>query len=468
MKKQLLSIAFIGASISSFAQLWMPVNSNLDTTSGIRYMSAVDTNVIWAIGYDGNVPARTYNKFTRTIDGGNFVSGNFFADTNTFSPSNISAVDANTAFISSYAKAGDGTPGQIIKTTDGGLSWININDTAMYRGAANFPNIVHFWDVNNGWTQGDPNNTFGSGNEFEIWRTNNGGTNWTRVPGANIPNPLSGEYGTVDVYTTFGDHHIWYGTNKGRIFRSSDTGATWQAVQLSGMAGGVYGLAFRDSLNGMVWGAATTAATPTIVFRVTSDGGATFTALNTTNNTNNIGWTAVDNVPGTNAYMSVGLTISRTQYVTSISKDDGLTWTVLEAGTTNTERIIELEVLDSLHAWGGNFSDNSLPLGFGGMAKYAGPVMHTIGVAPVATKTTLFEAYPNPNTGIFNLKFDKVIAGSTLKVSDVLGKEAFTLTLNSSSLNKEIKIDLSSFAKGIYLLNLTGPNGNISKKIIVE
>ena len=128
MKKQLLTATFLGASIMSFAQLWTPVNSNLDTTSGIRYMSAVDTNIVWAIGYDGNVPARTYTKFTRTTDGANFTSGNFYADTNTYNPANISAVDANTAFIATYAKAGDGTPGQIIKTSDGGLTWNNIAD----------------------------------------------------------------------------------------------------------------------------------------------------------------------------------------------------------------------------------------------------------------------------------------------------------------------------------------------------
>jgi photosystem II stability/assembly factor-like uncharacterized protein len=337
----------------------------------------------------------------------------------------------------------------------------------MFRNTANFPNVVHFWDVNKGWTMGDPNNTFGSGNEFEIWRTNNGGTNWSRVPGANLPNPLSGEYGTVDVYATHGDHHIWFGTNKGRIFRSADTGATWQSVQLTGMAGGVYGLAFRDSLNGIVWGAATTAATPTIVFRVTNNGGQTFTTLNTTNNTNNIGWTSIDNVPGTNAYLSVGLTVSRSQYVTSVTKDDGLTWTVLEAGTTNTERIIELEVLDSLHAWGGNFSDNSLPLGAGGMAKYAGPVMHTIGLAPVAESIS-YEAYPNPTNGIVNIKMDKIFAGSVLKVTDVLGKVVYTKTFNTNQFNQEVKLDLSSFAKGIYLFNLTSGKSIVAKKIILD
>jgi hypothetical protein len=165
--------------------------------------------------------------------------------------------------------------------------------------------------------------------------------------------------------------------------------------------------------------------------------------------------------------MSVGLSVSRSQYVTSITKDDGLTWTVLEAGTTNTERIIELEVLDSLHAWGGNFSDTTLPLGFGGMAKYAGPVMHTIGLAPIA-ESSIYEAYPNPTSGLVTVKMDKIFAGSVLKVTDLLGKEVYTRSFDINQFNKEIKIDLSSFAKGIYLFNLTSGKSSTSKKIILN
>ena len=114
-----------------------------------------------------------------------------------------------------------------------------------------------------------------------------------------------------------------------------------------------------------------------------------------------------------------------------------------------------------------NFSDNSLPLGFGGMAKYAGPVMHTIGLAPVA-ETNFYEAYPNPTSGVFNIKMDKIFAGSILKVTDVLGKEVYSKTFEINQHNEEIKIDLSGFSKGVYLLNLTSGKSSVSKKIILD
>ncbi len=147
MKKLLLTATLLGSFVAADAQYWNPYFANLDTTWGIRYMDALDTSVVWAIGYDGTVPARTSNKFTRSIDGVNFVSGTFYSDTNTFAPSNISVVDANTAYIATYTKSGDGTPGQILKTVDGGLNWANVATANMYNSAANFPNIVHFFGM---------------------------------------------------------------------------------------------------------------------------------------------------------------------------------------------------------------------------------------------------------------------------------------------------------------------------------
>ncbi len=462
MKKLLLSALVMTSFLSTKAQLWTPVDANIDTTIGIKYLSAVDTNTIWSVAYDGFNPQRAMNKFNRTTDGVTFTGGMFYADTNSYSPSNICAIDDTIAYISSYFKAGTGTPGQILRTIDGGTTWNNIASAAMYNGAANFPNMVHFWDANKGWTMGDPN-----GGKFEIWRTMDAGTNWTRVPLANIPAHLSGEYGTTDVYTTYGDHHIWFGTNKGRIFRSADTGATWQMTALTGMAGGVYGVAFRDSLHGMAWGAATTAATPVIAFRVTSNGGQTWTTLNTTTTGASIGWSSIDNIPGTNRYLSVGLNVPRSAYVTSVTADDGLTWDLLESGISNTERIIEVEALDSTHAWGGNFSDNTLPFGFGGMAKYGGPNMATIGLRPVAEVSNSY-VYPNPSNGVVTLKLAKVMAGTSVKVVDLLGKEVFSTKYNSTSLNEELKINISENAKGIYLMQISNGNSSEVQKLIVE
>src|SRR5690606_35089027 len=82
-----------------------------------------------------------------------------------------------------------------------------------------------FFDINNGITQGDPASGY-----FEIYTTTDGGTNWTRVPNANIPTPLSGEYGYNNMFETVGDI-IWFATNKGRLYKSTDKGLNWTVSQ---------------------------------------------------------------------------------------------------------------------------------------------------------------------------------------------------------------------------------------------
>jgi photosystem II stability/assembly factor-like uncharacterized protein len=461
MKKRLLLLALSLTGLSMSSQIiWQPYNANMDTTVGIRFLDVVDTNTVWAVGYDGTYTARTYTKFTRTIDGQNFVSGNFLPDTMDYNPSNLSAVNDTMAFIACYSK--DATMnGQVLKTIDGGVTWNNVASTLMYNGAANFPNVVHFWDVNNGWTMGDPNNTNSWGNEYEIWLTSDGGATWTRTPGANIPAPLSGEYGLTDVYTTNGTNKIWYGTNKGRVFRSVDGGLNWLVSTPGGMAGGVNGLAFRDSLNGLCWGTSAT-TNGVFVLKRTSDGGATWTAI--TVSATDVGRNDICAVPN-KGFMSVGINNGQTAYVTSVSYNDGLTWLVLEQGVTNTERMLEVEMVDTITGWAGNFSDNTLPSGFGGMAKYTGPLINSI--RPVAEVVNSM-VYPNPSNGVVNLKLEKVKAGTVISVRNILGAEVYNTTLTTNDVNKVMNIDLSKQEKGIYLVTIINGNSTQVQKVIIE
>ena len=460
MKKLLLSAITLVACGTASAQVWQTYDDGLDSLAGIRYMDVVDTNTVWAIGYDGNVPARTYVNFTKTSDGVNFTTGAFLPDTLTHVPSNIVGVNDTIAYISAYSKTGT-TNGRILQTTDGGLTWNDAADSLMFNGPANFPNVVHFFDAQNGWTMGDPNNTMGWGNEYEIWRTNDGAVTWTRVPAANIPAPTSGEYGLTDVYTTYGSNHIWFGTNKSRVFRSVDGGLTWNVSGvISGMAAGVSGLAFRDSLNGLCWGL-TAATNGVFTLRRTIDGGATWTTVAV--NQTDVGRFDLCAIPGSYAYMSVGINLGSSAYVTSVTEDDGGTWTVLESDVLPSARMIEVEMVDSLNGWAGNFRDPGLAIG--GMNRYVGPKI--MSVRPVAELNSDM-VYPNPSNGIMNVRIGKAKAGTTISVVDLLGKEVYSSTLNASGLNVEFPLNISGVEKGIYLVKIADGNSLQVSKIIVN
>ena len=397
MKKTLLTLSlFVAGMGAAFSQstIWSPKDINVDTSWGIRYMSAVDANTVWGIAYNGSHSTAATNTFVVTNNGGTFTKGTFVPDTNDYNASNISAVNASIAYVAMYDIAGDGTSGKIRKTVNGGVTWTNASDSlTMFIGATNFPDFVHFWDANNGICLGDPNGHTGTSGsaEYEIWRTNNGGTNWTRVPDANIPNPApTTEAGLTNSYFTLGKR-VWFGTSLGRVYSSLDSGKTWTASTVGtgtvALAGGVQGLAFRDSLNGICWGLATTTATSNSL-RKTSNGGATWTAV--TLDPVNTGLFDFCAIPGRNSYMSVGLNSGSTGYVTSVTADDGTTWTALETGTTRPFNMIEVQMLDSMHGWAGSFSDGTLPHGLGGMNVYMGPKIAL--ACPVnlsATKTSV-------------------------------------------------------------------------------
>jgi photosystem II stability/assembly factor-like uncharacterized protein len=374
MKKQLFTLALSAVGLSAFSQastVWQPYNSNLDTSTYVRFISAVDTNTVW--GLSGST--LTLDKFTRTIDGANFHSGNFLPDTTTYAASGISAVSASTAYITTYVKAASGAQGQVLKTTDGGVTWTNVVSTAtaspMFAGANNFPDWVHFYDANNGIVLGDPNGASVSTNTvsmFEIWRTHDGGTNWARVADANVPVPAAGEYGLTSSYTTY-KHFIWSGTTAGRVYASADSGKTWTVgTGTTGLAGGVSGLAFRDSIHGMIWGGTSTTATVTTILS-TADGGNTWIPVV---GTASVGVNDICRIPKTKGYMSVGVNATNAAFVTSTTYDDGATWTVLETGplTNNNIRMLSLQMLDSLNGWAGSFSSSALPHGLGGMNRF--------------------------------------------------------------------------------------------------
>ncbi|MBN2757094.1 MAG: C10 family peptidase [Bacteroidales bacterium] len=278
---------------------------------GIQYISAVDRRTAWAVAYDGSGGSAKVKDYTRTTDGGNtWVSGTInAANTTNYSSAMISAIDENTAWVPLFGPTGGG---MIVKTEDGGKSWTQ-QSTAAFSAPNGFPNVVHFWDENNGFCQGDPN-----GGYFELYTTTDGGTTWVRVPQGNIPANITGEYGTVGYYAVF-DDIIWFATNKGRIFKSTDKGFNWVAYQTP-FSDASFELSFRGANNGVIQKRKDGDNT---AYR-TADGGENWSIITTTGNfyTNSLKY-----IPGTNTLLSTGSDWETPLQGVSYSTDDGSTFT---------------------------------------------------------------------------------------------------------------------------------------------
>lgn len=71
------------------------------------------------------------------------------------------------------------------------------------------------------------------------------------------------------------------------------------------------------------------------------------------------------------------------------------------------------------------------------------------------------EIFPNPTTGILNIKTDRVL---DIKISDMLGREIYA---NNNVLDNST-IDLSNMEKGVYMVSVTNGIQTETKKIILE
>jgi len=263
LKKLQLLTLFLAIGLTSFGQDWIEVNSGLSSGLGIGQISIGmnDADALWAtaINNDGSIN----DSFTMSSDGGQtWTAGTFNAGTGL---SMIFAVDADVC----WAVFNTGATQGLYKTEDGGATWDKKGDVY---GSSSFANVIHFYNDNEGFAQGDP-----VGGYYELYTTTDGGENWTRVPEANIPAPTSGEYGITGNYSAAGNS-LWWGTNQGRVYYSSDMGMTWDVTLTPFGATNVVqplfknendGIAFRSYLNMGI--------EPEL--NVTNDGGVTWNSL---------------------------------------------------------------------------------------------------------------------------------------------------------------------------------------------
>ncbi len=242
------------------------------------------------------------------------------------------------------------TVGKILKTTDGGVNW-NWQSTALFAAPAGFPNMVYFFDANNGICMGDPN-----GGYFEIYTTTDGGTNWIRTPQLNIAANQAGEFGITSVYTTYGDSTMWFGTNFGRIYKTTDRGLNWTVASTPYTGSYIGDIAFRDADNGIASNGSAGALADAIR---TIDGGTTWTIIPA--NTAGILNKVFSYVPGTDS----------TYFLSSPQLGGGTAFTLDDANSwAPVDNLIhsDIEFVNPTTGWTGSNELNAP------MFKWSGPI----------------------------------------------------------------------------------------------
>jgi hypothetical protein len=295
---------------------------------------------------------------------------------------------------------------------------------------------------------GDP-----AGGYFEIYTTTDGGSNWTRIPSASIPAPLAGEYGYTHNYEVLGDI-LWFGTNRGRIYKTTDRGATWTVAQSpigdfgSATESGSYAMA--DANNGILISA-------THGFFRTADGTATWTEDVTP-----VGYYRnfdISRVPGLpTVYLTTGEDIDGIGRGSSYSVDSGATWVdINELDEFDVDGGGCLVFYDATHGLASGFTASSVE---GGVWKWIGDAS-TLSTSTFSNDKA-FSAALNQASGVLTVN-GKDIANVT--IFDILGKQVAAQSATDAS---TVEVNVSSLNTGLYMVNVTNTQGNSSTIKVVK
>ena len=224
--------------------------------------------------------------------------------------------------------AGDGAAGQarLYRSDDDGRSWTLAHET---RTEGAFFDTVGFRDRKRGLVLGDPLD----GGWF-VLRTADGGGSWARVA-ARMPPLLAGEAAFAASNSALilgGRGRAWIvsgGAARGRVFRSTDGGATWQVADTpiaGGPTGGVFGgLWLGGSRVVVVGGDHKDELRGGTDIAVSDDGGATWTAA-----------AAAGRLLEGVGRLDATTLIAVGPRGTVVSRDNGRTWTATDAEAFHT------------------------------------------------------------------------------------------------------------------------------------
>jgi photosystem II stability/assembly factor-like uncharacterized protein len=241
----------------------------------------------------------------------------------------VDAIDARTAYILSI---GAGNSSRIYKTTDGGDTWNIQFSNADPKG---FYDAMSFWDADHGIVFGDS-----IGDKLQMLITSDGGLHWDKVPDSALPPALNNEGAFAGSGTNIAvlspgssSKDAWIGTGAGpkcRMIHTADRGKTWSVVDTpiaASASAGIFSVAFRDKLHGVTVGGDYRKEKDAVDnVAITSDGGKTWTLVK--DNALSGFRSVVKFVPGTKStFVAVG------PQGADLSEDDGKTWTPIEMTT---------------------------------------------------------------------------------------------------------------------------------------
>ncbi len=449
MKKTITLLSLLVAIFSenAIAQNWeiTVLDSLLPSNYNIQAMSAPVSGVVWAVAskyYSANVPATAQPLVVKTVDGGKtwvkktvqLAKGTITYD--------IAALDANTALITSNQLKAGGSY-LIFKTTDGGNTWRKILPPKTCGGG-----FIHFFNKKDGVVI----------NNFDVATTNNAGETWNQLS-LFPPVMLFDEYcswNTASNVIGSAGNSVWFGTNKGRIFYSTDKGENWNVSQAGGTSDVMMTVAFTDEKNGIAVAPFSSSGTqykPCKYFK-TSNGGQTWSKFTTPFFNTATSIAAVPKAAG--YYFATDFTDQDPDGKPAIcAKYDGSNW-------TETLSDCEMSFIEFFSPTEGYIAGLDLSKK-NAIWTWTGPAVTPTQEVKVLTNINL---YPNPASDQIQIDLSALTSDDVLEyilIQDNMGRIIEKIEKPSTPI---YSLDLNAYAKGVYFLSAKNQTGQQMLKFI--
>jgi hypothetical protein len=287
---------------------------------------------------------------------------------------------------------------------------------------------------------------------FGVYTTSNGGTSWTQVTSANLPAGSSGEASYTNDYSAVGDT-IWFGTNMGNIYKSTNMGAKWTKVATGLGTSAVVTPSFRSGTVGIVTGYNSSTYAPLGPVK-TTNGGTSYTAFTPT------GYFVKDadlaHIPGTpSSWVDVS---GGTGMGSALSdNNDCVSFSNLDTGSVYYTAV---KFYDMNDGWAGSMVNGTNK----GIFKW-NPAIIT-GLDNTTKNAEQINIYPNPTNNLINVEFSGITTKSKVNVYNLVGECIISKEIDPT-FNNLLQINLASYKSGIYLVTVDTGKKIITKRVML-
>ncbi len=365
-------------------------------------------------------------KVLRTTNGGiTWVSVNSAPIPGTLDLHSIYAIDSVTALV-----AGSGASSFLFRTSNGGANW-----TQVFTETGGFINSVQMGNSFAGFMMGDP-----VGGRWSLWGTTTGGMTWDS---ASFYLPAVGsEAGWNNSFFFDAAAGVWFGTNNTRVYKSLNL-VSWITQPTTGQLNS-YAIWFNSPLMGMTGGTA-------ILY--TSNGGT-----NWVNPAAALPGTA--SISGITGFANQWI-VTRQATVIYFSPDNGASWSTSYTAPAGNYRHVTKNRADNITYYAVRSN--------GGISKGT----YLVGIIPVSNeipeKFELKQNYPNPFNPNTWIEFSMPKSGFVkLAIYDALGREVNSL-INSELVAGKYKINFnaSDISSGTYYYKLISGDYSETKRMVL-